>query len=67
MEKFVYDIFDTIETPTFVLSNIYHHHIGVINNIDVDSINTNFNMASAQEMSFDVYKEVDGEVCDVWD
>ena len=24
-------------------------------------------MASAQEMSFDVYKEVDGEVCDVWD
>ena len=67
MDKFVYDIFDTIETPTFVLSNVYHHHIGVIPNVDADSINMNFNMASAQEISFEVHKEVDGKVCDIWD
>ena len=56
-----------IEPPTCILSNVHHHHIGVINNIDVDSIQVGFNMNSQQEMSFDVYKVVDGEVCSLWD
>ena len=67
MQAFTYDIWDTIEVPTFVLSNIWHHHIGVITNIDKDSINYNFNMSSSQEVSFDVYKELDGNVCNLWD
>ena len=60
MQKFTYDFFDNLESPTFVLSNVYHHHIGVINNIDPTSISINFNMNSQQEVSCDVYKEVDG-------
>ena len=67
MQKFTYDFFDNLESPTFVLSNVYHHHIGVINNIDPTSISINFNMNSQQEVSCDVYKEVDGKLCDLWD
>lgn len=67
MQAFTYDFWDTIEVPTFVLSNIWHHHIGTITNIDKDSINYNFNMSSSQEVSFDVYKELDGKECDLWD
>ena len=67
MQKFSYDMFDQIEQPTFILSNIYHHHIGEINNINIDDVNVNINMNSADEMSFDVYKEVNGVKCNVWD
>ena len=67
MQKFTYDMFDHIEQPTFILSNIYHHHIGEINNVDIDDVNVNINMSSADEMSFNVYKERNGEKCNVWD
>ena len=67
MRKFTYDLNHRIDVPTFVLSNVYHHQIGVINNIDIDNIQVNFNMNSQQEVSFDVYKELNGEKCSVWD
>lgn len=67
MKKFTYDNFHHIELPTCILSNIYHNHIGVINNIDDSTFQVKFNMNSQQEVSFDVYKEVDGRVCEVWD
>lgn len=67
MYKFSYDMFEHIEVPTCILSNIYHHHIGVINNIDPSTLKVNFNMNSQQEFSFDVQKFVDGVECDVWD
>lgn len=67
MQKFTYDMFSRIEIPTFVLSNVYHHQIGVLNCIDIDSINVNFNMNSQQEISFDIYKELNGEKCELWD
>lgn len=67
MQGFSYDFWDHIEFPTFVLSNIYHHHIGEISNIDKDSVNYNFNMSSSQEVSFDVYKVWDGKECELWD
>lgn len=67
MQKLTYDYYNNIEIPTFVLSNIYHHHIGVINNIDTESIQFNFNMNSQQEVSCDVYKELNGEKCELWD
>ena len=67
MQGFTYDFWDHIEFPTFILSNIYHHHIGEITNIDKNSVNYNFNMSSSQEVSFDVYKELDGKECELWD
>ena len=67
MKKFTYDMFQHIELPTCILSNIYHNHIGVINNIDDSTFQVKFNMNSQQEVSFDVYKEVDGRVCEIWD
>ena len=67
MRRFTYDLNYQIELPTCILSNVYHHHIGVINNIDNDSIQVSFNMNSQQEVSFDVYKEIDGVKCSLWD
>jgi hypothetical protein len=60
-------MFNELETPTVVLSTKYHKHLGTINNIDADSINATFNMNSAQEISFDVYKSLDGTECVLWD
>lgn len=67
MQKFTYDMHYRIEPPTFVLSNVWHHQIGVLNNIDLDSVQVNFNMNSQQEVSFDIYKELNGEKCKLWD
>lgn len=55
-----------LEPPTIVLSTKYHKLLGAINTIDTNSIKTEFNMASAQEISFDVYKELDGVECTLW-
>ena len=65
MRKFTYDMFDTISPPTLVLSTRYHKHLGVINN--AQEISNEFNMSSHQEISFEVYKEVDGVQCPLWD
>lgn len=66
MRKFVYDINNEITPPTIVLSTKYHKHLGVINNIS-NNIANDFNMASHQEISFDVYKTLDENVCELWD
>lgn len=65
--NFKFNIFGEAEYPTIILSTKYHKHLGVIENIDVTSINSTFNMASAQELSFDIYKEMDGKICSLWD
>lgn len=65
--NFKFNIFGEAEYPTIILSTKYHKHLGVIENIDVTSINSTFNMASAQELSFDIYKELDGKICSLWD
>ena len=67
MDKFTYDMFYEIEKPTVILSTVYHKHYGVLENIDFDSFSCNFNMNSAQEISFDVYKYVDEHECSLWD
>lgn len=66
MRKFKYNMFDEITSPTLILSTKYHKHIGSINNVD-SNIASDFNMASHQEISFDVYKTLDGEPCTLWD
>ena len=67
MEKFTYNIFDTIEMPTFVLSSAAHKHYGVITNIDPSTVEFSFNMNGAQEGSFSVKKIIDGEEYALWD
>ena len=64
---FQFDMFDEMETPIIILSTKYHKHLGIIKTIDPNTINQNFQMASHQEVSFDVYKEFDGNKCDLWD
>lgn len=67
MKKMTYNKFNTIEVPTLILSSVAHKHYGVINNVDVSTISANFNMNSAQELSFEVKKIVNGVKCDLWD
>lgn len=65
--KFTYDIFQTMEAPTIVLSTRWHRRLGVISTIPRDSINMKYNMSAAQEISFDVYKYRDETECELWD
>ena len=67
MDKFTYDSYGTIEQPIFVLSSATHKHYGIIQNIDPSSVSFTFNMNNSQEGSFEVHKEVDGQVCELWD
>lgn len=65
--SFKLNLFDETKSPAIILSTKYHKHLGTIENIDTAGINAGFNMASAQELSFDVYKEMDGKTCSLWD
>lgn len=66
MKRITYDMLHHIEVPPIILSTTWHKHLGVLTNIS-ESINTVWNMNSADEISFDVYKYVDGVKCDLWD
>lgn len=67
MKKIQYDKFGQQDPPIFILSTVWHHHLGTITNIDSSTINEKWNMNSADEISFDVYKNVDGTDCELWD
>lgn len=67
MNKFTYNMFHEIQRPTVILSSVHHKHYGVLENIDYDSFQNNFNMNSAQEISFDVYKYLDEHKCSLWE
>lgn len=54
-------------TPIIMLSTKNHEVLGFINNFDKQSVNINFNMNSANEISFDIYREVDGVKEPLWD
>ena len=60
-------MFHEIQRPTVILSSVHHKHYGVLENIDYDSFSNNFNMNSAQEISFDVYKYLDEHKCSLWE
>ena len=64
---FQYNMFDELETPLIILSTKYHKHLGKINTIDINTIQQKLQMASHQEVSFVVYKELDGQKCELWD
>ena len=67
MKRITYNKLGTIESPTLILSSVAHKHYGVINNVDQSTISFNFNMNNSQEVSFEVYKELNGVECDLWD
>lgn len=60
-------MFHEMEHPTIILSTKYHKHLGTLKNVDKNTINCNFNMATAQEISFDCYKTLDGVEDPLWD
>ena len=64
MRKFTYDYFHHISSPTIILCTRWHNNIGLIDNIT--NISNEFNMASHQEISFDVHKFSDGKQCSLW-
>lgn len=59
--------FHELELPLMILSTKYHKHLGAIETIDPTSVNVNFNLNSCQEIAFNVYKELDGHRCTLWD
>ena len=67
MKRITYNKLGTIESPTLILSSVAHKHYGVINNVDQSTNSFNFNMNNSQEVSFEVYKELNGVECDLWD
>lgn len=52
---------------TVVLSNRAHEHLGILHNIDQTSVNITTDMINGNQISFDVYKEMDGELEPLWD
>ena len=54
-----------IEPHTLVLSTVWHHHLGIINNVP-EGLNVVLNMNSFNEISFDVHKSWDGKECELW-
>lgn len=67
IKQFNYDAFGHLEYPDIILSTRYHKHLGRIKTIDYSTLNLNFNMNAAQEISFDVYKKFNDIECDNWD
>lgn len=56
-----------VDNFTYVLSNRSHKHYGQIVNIDYNSVNINMHLNAADEISFDVYKVMDGITEPLWD
>lgn len=62
--KINFDAARNPEAPTIVLAKRNGDKIGLLN---AKSIQISDNLNDASEMSFDVYKVVDGDVCPFWD
>ena len=59
--------FGQVEPFTFVLSTKNYKHLGKLNNVKTDTIDFKANLNSANEISFEVYKKVNGEIESLWD
>ncbi len=56
-----------VESFHFILATRMLEHLGEINNIDEDSFSATINMNSANEITFNVYKEMEGYIEPLWD
>lgn len=61
-----FDINNNVEDFTFVLSTKNYTHICKLNNVKRDTVNCIKNLNGADELSFEVYKELSGEIQDNW-
>lgn len=52
---------------TIILSNRSLKYIGQIVNVDYSTINAQFNLNSADQVTFTIYKELDGVIEPLWD
>lgn len=58
---------NNVEDFTFVLSTKNHKHIGKLNNVKRDTVHFKGNLNSANELSFEVNKVLNGETEEHWD
>lgn len=65
--KLVFDVNGNVEDFTFVLSQKNLNHLGQIQNIERESIDHKGNLNSASEISFVVYKSMNGKDERLWD
>lgn len=62
-----FDKNNNVEDFTFILSTKNYKHIGKLNNVKRDSVRYVGNLNSKNEISFEVYKILDGETEKCWD
>lgn len=58
---------NNVEDFTFILSTKNYGHIGKLNNVKRDTVHFKGNLNSANELSFEVYKVLNGETEEHWD
>lgn len=58
---------NNVEDFTFVLSTKNYEHIGKLNNISRDTVHYKANLNGANELSFEVYKSLNGKIEEHWD
>ena len=62
-----FDMNNNVEDFTFVLATRNQTHLGKLNNIKRDTVTYKGNLNGANEISFEIYKTIDGEVEELWD
>ena len=62
-----FDNNNNVEDFTFILSKKNYTHIGKLSNIKRDTVRCKENLNGANEISFEVYKTLDGEIEECWD
>lgn len=67
MARLNIDLAGRVEAPTFILAKQSGKKLGVINSIDLSSLDVKISFTPPSELSFDIYKEVDGVPCPLWD
>lgn len=60
------DKFGNVKDFTFILSTKNYKHLDQLNNVKRETIDFKANLNSANELSFEVYKEVNGEIEKLW-
>lgn len=60
------DKFGNVKPFTFILSTKNYNHLGQLNNVKHETVDFKANLNGANELSFEVYKEVDGEIEKLW-
>lgn len=66
MSKIKRDLFGGVENFTFILAKQSGEKLGVINTIDLDTVQIDIKLVDASEFSFTVNKELNGKECSLW-